>query len=719
MTSVKFGPFEVVAETGELWKSGRRLKLSGQAIQVLILLLESPSQVVSRDTLRAELWPEVGYGDFDHGLNAAVNRLREVLGDSAVNPRYIETVPRCGYRFVGKVHSPTPLPIEPAIETTVPKPAGKSRTLIVLSSVILLALTVVGVLILIALSRRPVLPTVNIVQVTSSPGYEFDPNFSPDGSQMVFAAVNDSSNRPNIYVKTIGDEKTLQLTQGPGDSSCPEWSPDGKAIAYTHRVEDVPGEFKSSIYIMSPLGGSKRKILQIHEFRDGRDCFVSWSPDAKWIAYADTPPQEPTGIFVTSDSGAFVRRVTAAPKGSFDSVPAFSPNGKWIAFVRNTDDGGKPAIFLVAANEEASGPKQRKIAELRGITRLAWTGDGNRIVFSGMGFFAGENSLFSVQVSGGAPERLQVISSDAASPAISRRGDKLAYASEFFDPDIWKTPRNPNAASTKLVSSTRMEAQPNLSPDGTKLTFISNRDGVVAVWTSNADGSDPVRLSRGGGGTPEWSPDGKQVLFDSNDGGHWHLCLAAAEGGNEVHFGDRDSDRRAPSWSADGKSIYFSSNRSGTYEIWRTSLQNSSSVQVTHSGAVYAQESRDGKVVYFQKLKHPTRYDFDLVPQIWSVPAKGGPENLVFDLNEEPSFGSGSWFWRVMQNGIYFVDNSAKPKSALKYFDFKTRRISRIRALETWVWGGPGLAIASDEQTFFLSHVESVGSDIMMAENFR
>ncbi len=98
---MRFGAFEVDARTGELLKDGLRVRLPDQSFQVLLLLLEKPGELVSREALRNELWPEDTFVDFDHGLNAAVNRLREALGDSADHPKFIETLPRRGYRFIG------------------------------------------------------------------------------------------------------------------------------------------------------------------------------------------------------------------------------------------------------------------------------------------------------------------------------------------------------------------------------------------------------------------------------------------------------------------------------------------------------------------------------------------------------------------------------------------------------------------------------------------
>src|SRR6266404_2303128 len=102
---VRFGPFEADLETHELWKNGVKLKLGGQPFEILALLLNRPGQMVSREELQKEIWTADTFVDFNHGLNAAVNKLRETLSDSAEEPKYIETLPRRGYRFIGTIEN--------------------------------------------------------------------------------------------------------------------------------------------------------------------------------------------------------------------------------------------------------------------------------------------------------------------------------------------------------------------------------------------------------------------------------------------------------------------------------------------------------------------------------------------------------------------------------------------------------------------------------------
>src|SRR5215831_9887452 len=114
----RFGAFEINVQSGELRKNGIRLRLSGQPFEVLSVLVEHPGEVVTREELHSRLWPADTFVDFDHGLNNAVARIREILDDSSETPRYVETVPRRGYRFIAPLTDVTPLKSPSVAELT-------------------------------------------------------------------------------------------------------------------------------------------------------------------------------------------------------------------------------------------------------------------------------------------------------------------------------------------------------------------------------------------------------------------------------------------------------------------------------------------------------------------------------------------------------------------------------------------------------------------------
>ncbi len=141
---VRFGVFELDVRSGELRKAGVRVGLQEQALQVLTTLVERPGNLVTRDELRQRLWPNGTFVDFDHGLNAVVNRLRDTLGDSAESPRFIETLPRRGYRFVAPIERNRTTRVDSAPPSadaqgrgTVLSQLRRGRTLVAVLSVLL------------------------------------------------------------------------------------------------------------------------------------------------------------------------------------------------------------------------------------------------------------------------------------------------------------------------------------------------------------------------------------------------------------------------------------------------------------------------------------------------------------------------------------------------------------------------------------------------------
>jgi DNA-binding winged helix-turn-helix (wHTH) protein len=252
-SSVRFGPFDVSPASEELRKNGVRLKLSGQVIQVLLILLEIPEQLITREELQQKLWPGSSYGDFDHGLNAAVNRLCEVLGDSATQPRFIETVPRRGYRFIGKIQ--TERSAEAVLEASqrqsqLARPWWQRRRNLALSgtAVLFVLLLIVGAYVL---KRRPAISVkdLTVVPFTTYPGIEVAPSFSPDGNQIAFSwSRGDEPStmmKFDLYVKQIGNEHAVRLTNHEAQSLVPAWSPDSLNIAFGMMGKDGNGIYLS------------------------------------------------------------------------------------------------------------------------------------------------------------------------------------------------------------------------------------------------------------------------------------------------------------------------------------------------------------------------------------------------------------------------------------------------------------------------------------------
>jgi eukaryotic-like serine/threonine-protein kinase len=557
------------------------------------------------------------------------------------------------------------------------------------------------------LGRKPaqaVLPAAKVLPFTSFPGRELQPTFSPDGNQIAFAWNGDKRDNFDIYVKLVNTgTPPLRLTSNPADDLFPAWSPDGRQIAF---VRQSGAEI--SIFVVPALGGPERRLysgtsafFSLYDYGNA----LSWSPDGKYLAFSgQRSAREPNSIFLLSRESLETRQITSPPTGFLgDSTPAFSPDGKVLAFVRGASSRDVEIYTMPAAGGE---PK-RLTFENRSGRSLAWTADGRDVLFSLWG--SATFRLWRVSAAGGTPEQLPV-GEGGSTLAISRQGDHLAYSQESRDTDIWRvgTSGSTSMRPTRLISSTRLDYGPQYSPDSKRIAFTSGRSGSNEIWVCDADGLNPVQLTSFAGpdvGSPRWSPDGRQIAFDSVATGNRDIFVVSVEGGKPRRLTEDSSDEVRPSWSRDGQSIYFGSNRTGDWQVWKAPAEGGKAVQVTRQVGREAFESFDGNFVYYTK-------GFG-ISGIWKVPVTGGDETRVLD---EALQG----FWALLDNGIYFVNPKTTPHPTIDFFNFATGRISQVAAIEKELQlTSPSLAVSPDGRWLLYAEVDYFENDIMLVENFR
>ena len=712
---VRFGTYEVDLRSGELRKNGLKVRLTGQPFQILTILLECPGELVAREELQRRLWPRDTFVDFDSGLNAAVNRVREALGDSAENPRFVETLPKRGYRFIGQVEGPpgagSPR-FQPAVDGQRNGNAGRGWKIgIAAGSMILLA--AFGLLVpTIArrFLRQSQLPLLEAVPLTALPGQEISPSFSPDGSQVAFGwnGENDGAGF-DLYVKVIGTDKPLRLTNHPAPWLGVAWSPDGRSIAVNRlNVED------RGIFLVPALGGPERKLAATNNSTLwAPDAAISWSPDGKQLAFADSPSAGSlTQVFLLSVDTLERKQMETGCDWSFG--PGFSPLGDSLVYICLRDDGDYSLNLL----DLRGGKNKRLFSGLLRIRNPTWTRDGTRIIFSyGSGntpFVGAGGNLW--QIAPGrteSPEKMP-FGHDATSAAVSSSGHRLAYVQTQINGNIWWVDLHGTKANARiLVTSTREQYAPSISPDGRRVVFASNRSGSDEIWVCDSDGSNAQQLTSFGGaltGTPRWSPDGKQIVFDSRVAGEANVYVIDADGGvpRKVETGTRMNS--LPSWSHDGKWIYFGSGPTrSNLTLWRVGATGGHAVQLTKTASAMPIESPDGQYVYFVRS---TQGRF----RLWRTRPDGSGESLV---NAMPPLRSDGYEWWPFKSGIYFYaykDGNAE----IDFLDLGTSRIHRIYTLDKppAPWMG-GLSVSPDGKWFLYSRVDEMASDLMLVDNFQ
>src|SRR5215469_14273935 len=710
---VRFGVFEVDLDKGEVRKSGLKLRLRGQPFQVLSILLEHPGEVVTREEFQQRLWTnDDTFVDFEHGLNAVVNRLREVLGDLPENPRFIETVPRRGYRWM--------LPVNGMGDRSIPATTRNRWRWLPLAVAMILGIGLgAGVLRFVLSSPKSSTPALTSVPLTARPGYESEPSFSPDGNQVAFRRSEESESKSHIFVKLIGtDGPPLQLTNGADGDFSPVWSPDGRFIAFLRELSD-----RHAVLLVPALGGPERKIAEVR-LAGVWAPYLAWSPDGNSLVISNKDsPKEPAALFVVAIDTGEKRRLSSPPPAvsamSGDSNPAFSPDGRTLAFVRMSDLRTELYLLPVSGALQPLG-EARQIPLLKGWAP-AWTEDGHEIVYLEPG-----QGLWRIGVSGpdsrsAEPARLP-FGDDAWYPAISRRGHRLAYSNtSFHSSSIWRmaAPSDPSirdgtrvgSFNRSLISSTQRDGAPQFSPDGKRIAFVSNRSGHLEIWVCNSDGSSPVQLTSLGATTPRWSPDGRRIAFDSDAAGEFDIWVIDADGGKPVRMTTHPANDGDPSWSHDGRWIYFDSARTGPQQVWKMPADGGEAIQLTWDGGYAPLESPDSKFLYYQKGDC----------SLWRVPLGGGQATKVLE-------GLSNYLnLAIVEKGIYFVPvTDAGSGYSIQFLDLQTNQIRRIASFERPLGSGDlgddsGLAISPDGRWILYTNTRSDqgGAELRLVENFR
>jgi len=564
---------------------------------------------------------------------------------------------------------------------------------------VLAAAAVVALWFLTQRARRPA-AEMSVVPLTTYPGEETYPSFSPDGNQVVFSWNGEKQDNFDIYAKVVGSAASpLRLTTNAAPDICPAWSPDGRQVAFVRRQGDMAG-----VYLVSPLGAAERKVA---DFRPARLPLISWSPDGRWLAVAELGSGGPNGIFLAPVERGERRRLTS--NNTFvDHAPAFSPDGRFLAYASCTGIWSC-YVHVAELTQDFSVRGQPRRLTQQGIyvAGIAWMPDGRSVIYS-----ASEDTnytfyLWRVGISGTAtPERLELAGVQSQQPALWWAGNRLAYSHGHPDSDIWRF--QAGAPAKSFISSTLADNSPQFSPDGARIAYASNRAGTgLEVWVSNQDGSNPVQLTDRLGrcqGTPRWSPDGRWIVFDSQgEDGHVDVYVIDAGGGQPRRLTPFPSDESVPSWSRDGKWIYFRSDRTGRNEIWKMPFQGGQGVQVTQHGGYVAFESWDGRTLYYEKSGG--------AGPLFSMSLPGGPERQILNKIEERAFFP-------VQDGIYYMGPGQKAGThLLQFYDFASGR-SRVLSLIEGILN-MGLTVSPDRKTVLFTVIKPVDRDLKLIEDFR
>ncbi|MGH9482506.1 MAG: winged helix-turn-helix domain-containing protein [Terriglobales bacterium] len=658
--ALQFGAFELDPATGELRRDGVRLRLQEKPLRLLLALLRQPGELVTRAELQKELWPGESFLDFEDGLNTAVRKLREALGDSAETPRYLETIPRRGYRWIAA--GPAPLASSPPPDSpSLPFPTAAPPRFpwpVVLPALPILAFAAWWFLPL------PPPQITSVAQLTSSARIDTPVKPLSDGAHVYYlersggrwslmavpvgggeaepvaapgpsAAVLDFSSRTGRLLlgsfvgRDQGNELWTMSAQGGraerlgvSGAGAAVFSPDGTQIAYMQSAD---------LWIMHTGGSHRRKLAEI-----GGAGWLAWSPDGRGLRYTEGDYGRGS-IWEISSEGRNPHRVVAAgtggPNGSFDSAccGAWTRDGRYYIFTAT--QSGQTNLFALRER----GPWWRRSP--RGPFQLthgpdspsdsAPSLDGRRIFFyNGVGHFE--------------PERVD--------PATGRVAP---------DPNPWA-------------------AVSGFSRDGRWIAYPDYGAGDPGLVRSGLDGSERLQLAgpEYHATFPRWAPDGNWIVFSGQTEGHAGMAyLVPSAGGEPQPLLADGSDVGDADWSSHGHRLVASRARDPRQVDQRELVlvdfaSRSAEVIPGSAGLAMSRWSFDGRFISATSLDQHQLKLWDVAGRQWRVIARGA----AFGIAE----------WSPDSRYLYFQDLLA-PGEPLERYDARSGQSARVAEFSSYL----------------------------------
>ncbi|MCC8618502.1 winged helix-turn-helix domain-containing protein [Xanthomonas vesicatoria] len=569
----------------------RALRLPPKSLAVLLTLARQPGQVVTREQLLAEVWPDTL--PTNDVVTQAVTQLRKAFASSgSQRSDYIETIAKTGYRLMAPVAweasadalaqpmqtmsslessgrqeamQVAPLPTDEASTAAEavhrpmsqaamsPSPSPSPSPLLAAAATPRrgrwMALAVAGITLALVLGlaartlwlRAPATDVATSTAVPGSPkrpyqvitaggGFDLTPSLSPDGSMVAYASLTNDRPGTSILVKTTDNAYPRVLeTPAPGISDrLPAWSPDGREIAFSRQAPDG----SCRIMIAAAAGTSAaREVVRC----DGADMLsFSWSPDGRALLFGSMTGARgaPRIRRLDLETGQWHALSYNAQPADFDYAPRYSPDGQWIVFLRNPQLGD---LWRIPAQGGSAERLTHDNADIRG---WSWLPDGSGLVFGRR--VDSEARLYRLDLVDRSLHDLGV--DDAQAPDVAH--GHLVFVQrkpQFGVYQVIHDPMNGGYIRRRLFASSGRDDQPMIAPDGRQLIFASNRSGAYGLWWGDVGKPGSVRLIEGirpdARQAADWSADSRQVLVSGSDAdGHAALFEVTPSTGKTVRL---------------------------------------------------------------------------------------------------------------------------------------------------------------------------------------
>lgn len=549
------------------------------------------------------------------------------------------------------------------------------------------------------------LPELYLSQFTTVPGLQKMPSFSADGNQLAYSWDGGHLHNFDIYVQAISGGDSLRLTSDPAIDENPVWSPTGERIAFTRAWTPK----HKAIYIVGPLGGAEQRVYELPQTKNvDQSSLFCWTPDGKHLIVGERREEDGLTelVVVSVETG---QRMAISPAGRYiGSMPAISPDGKKIAFIREDD---RPHLWIADFDPKILQAREPRPAtsDERVLEDPVWTSDGKELIVTDERN-ASDSRLLRITVGkGDSLHPVDYADSPAKGAVISRDGNRLAFTRSFANSNIWhlKLDSSMNAVGEPqpLIISSFLEMQPSWSPDGKLIAFESTRSGQNRAWVAGTDGFPLFQLGSGRErtGSPKFSPDGKWIAYDTLQP-HRNVLITSSSGGPGREIFKEGEDAYSPSWSTDSKSIYVNKGTPPQVFFFRMPVTGGKLEQLTSREGRYPRESPDRKEIFFESI---TGQEFS---DLWRIPIQGGEARLAISNMFARS-------WDIDREGIWFVVVDSDRHAKLNFQAHDSQEPRTIYHFKQPVMRG--ISVSPDRRNILFVQVDGRGSNIMVMENFR
>jgi len=617
-TRVQFGIFEADLEAGELRRSGVRIHLQSQPFKLLAALLEHPGEVVSRETLHLELWGADTTVDFDHSLGIAVNKLREALGDSAENPRFVETLAKRGYRFIAPVKPDDLHASAAAADSSVPQARARVVVAWWLAGSLALVCLLLGLFLLL---RPPVRRPYGVVQVTFS-GHvltndldvESFSSSASDGTRIYFSHMDNGNPVLAVALAANGEISHFRLPSEIGAPLIGSLSPDGSKLVVRSHLQAEP---EQPLWIVPTLGGDARRVPNVmaHD--------ATWMPDGHRLLVASG-----NELIEMGADGSDPLKLLTTPGPAF--WLRWSPDDKRLRFTVRDAKRQTSELWEVAADGANPHPLFPGWSQPASECCGNWTPDGQYFVFQSSHSDITHSEIWVERerpwyMADREPRQITNGPLDYQAPSTAPGSDRVYFIGATSQYELLRAmPKSSTFTTLDPTLSAASLAQ--YSPDGQWVAWVNAADN--SLWRSRIDGSERIELTTLPQRifTMKWSPDSRRLaVMGLEPDKPWKIYLIDAEGGKLTPVLNEDRNEADPAWSPDGQSIVFGRlpNRMDNGQpkaIYLLNLQTRKVTEIPGSTGLFSPRlSPDGRYIAAMPLDQRALLLFDRTTEHWTT----------------------------------------------------------------------------------------------------